>query len=521
MSSAVSDASGAVGLKGPIFAGIHNLQLIAGAILAIFVLRLIVFRFTSPLAKLPGPEISKWTRLVFLYHYFAGDGTRYVHSLHEEYGPIVRVGPERVDICDAYAVKDIHNIHSTFRKSKYYSYLVGGRVETMFSTSDPKFHGQRRRLLGSALSDSALVKLETQITSRVSLAIRRIAEEMQARKTADILKWWLFMATDIIGELSFGESFQMLETGEVRSTTSASWKSGAELTCHRQKNDYIAALESIASSEPFRTNFPHALPWIARLFPLPKFKRALKLVQSLILYSTQSLRRYTKMLEDSPNPKQTLFTKIFEKGDLSFEEIRQEAQAYIVAGSDTTSNTLTYLVYTVSRHPEIQARLVAEVAALPEGYSDNDLRELPYLNHVILETLRLHTAVPGGLPRDVPPGGYNFNGFFIPPAMMVTTQAYSLHRDPAAFPDPESFRPERWEDPTQAMKDMSFPFGGGSRICIGIHLAKMELRLATAMFFRRFPHAHMSSREGMTTDDMEMKAWFLMTPKGGRCLMEA
>lgn len=59
--------------------------------------------------------------------------------------------------------------------------------------------------------------MEPIISSRVHMAIGRIAEEMEKRGAADVFKWWLFMATDVIGELSFGESFRMLEAGEVQS----------------------------------------------------------------------------------------------------------------------------------------------------------------------------------------------------------------------------------------------------------------------------------------------------------------
>lgn len=58
-------------------------------------------------------------------------------------------------------------------------------------------------------------------------------------------------------------------------------------------------------------------------------------------------------------------------------------------------------------------------------------------------------------------------------------------------------------------------------VCIGIHLARIELRLATALFFRRFPDARISKKEGMSSEDMLMKCFFLMTPKGHRCLIEA
>ncbi len=58
-------------------------------------------------------------------------------------------------------------------------------------------------------------------------------------------------------------------------------------------------------------------------------------------------------------------------------------------------------------------------------------------------------------------------------------------------------------------------------VCIGMHLARIELRLATALFFRRFPEARVSEKEGMRDEDMLMKCFFLMAPKGHRCLIEA
>lgn len=86
----------------------------------------------------------------------------------------------------------------------------------MFSTTDTAFHSSRRRLLASPISDSSLHRVEPLIRQRIELAVSRISEEIQSRAAADVFKWWMFMATDIIGELSFGESFRMLEMGKVR-----------------------------------------------------------------------------------------------------------------------------------------------------------------------------------------------------------------------------------------------------------------------------------------------------------------
>lgn len=76
-------------------------------------------------------------------------------------------------------------------------------------------HRRFRRLLSSPLSESGLKAFLPQIDSKVNLVIQRMEEEYKTRGATDIYKWWLFMATDVIGELSFGESFRMLENGKV------------------------------------------------------------------------------------------------------------------------------------------------------------------------------------------------------------------------------------------------------------------------------------------------------------------
>jgi cytochrome P450 len=107
--------------------------------------------------------------------------------------------------------------------------------------------------------------------------------------------------------------------------------------------------------------------------------------------------------------------------------------------------------------------LLKELEAVPEDFTYEDLRHVPYLDHVIDETLRRFSTAPAGLPREVPEGGAELCGFHIPAGYTVTTQNYTLHRNPIAFPDPEKFDPSRWESLTQAMKDSFMPFGGGSR----------------------------------------------------------
>lgn len=178
------------------------------------------------------------------------------------------------------------------------------------------------------------------------------------------------MATDVIGELTFGESFRMLELGEVCATPN--------LTTHQhvitslvppQKNDYSRNLERIASASAKRSTFP----WLAKLalqgIPIPGFADNTEVIQKNIKYTKESLQRYQNLVEKNPDrPVPTLFTRLFkgeEEDTLTLKEIMDNATAYIVAGSDTTAITLSYLVWRVLRDPEIRDKLVHEVQQLP------------------------------------------------------------------------------------------------------------------------------------------------------------
>lgn len=125
-----------------------------------------------------------------------------------------------------------------------------------------------------------------------------------------------------------------------------------------------------------------------------------------------------------------------EKTGLTDSSIRVEAGNLIVAGSDTTAITLTYLVWAVLKNPDLQAELEEEIARLSPALEMDELSKAPLLNSVIEETLRLYGAAPGALPRVVPTSGVYFCGYHIPGGTVVSTQAFSLHRDATVFPDP-------------------------------------------------------------------------------------
>lgn len=139
----------------------------------------------------------------------------YVHGLHAAYGPIVRIGPNEVAVASPDGFAQIHRIGSGFLKAPWYAETVGAPEPGLFDMVDTRQHSQRRKLFARAFSNSSLRQnWEPAVREMVGLAVSRIKAEAQ-RGEADVLKWWTFMTTDVMGRLSFGESFNMLQVGEV------------------------------------------------------------------------------------------------------------------------------------------------------------------------------------------------------------------------------------------------------------------------------------------------------------------
>lgn len=242
---------------------------------------------------------------------------------------------------------------------------------------------------------------------------------------------------------------------------------------------YSEDLEFNAVANGFRIAFPTIFKILSRLplINIPYVTDTAALSLRMRLYAEDSLARHKRqILADPDNAKPSLLSKLLadegqgEKAGLaiSYEDLVTNAQTYIIAGTDTTALSLTYLVWEVCRNHHIRDTLVAELRTLEAAAGSNSLddellKPLKYLNYVVDETLRLHSAVAAGLPRQVPPGGVEFEGHYIPAGTVITSQGYSLSRNENIFPDAEVFRPERWENATKDMRDSVMAFGSGSR----------------------------------------------------------
>jgi cytochrome P450 len=201
-------------------------------------------------------------------------------------------------------------------------------------------------------------------------------------------------------------------------------------------------------------------------------------------------------------------------GGMSDKQIRDEAMTLFLAGHETTANALAWTWYLLARHPEIYARLQAEAdAAAPGGRSTprfEDLARLSYTLQVFKEAMRLYPpayALARQAMEDVEIAGYH-----IPRRAIVLLSPYLLHRDPAVFPDPERFEPDRFTPDAERARPRHayLPFGGGPRVCIGSAFALMEGQIVLATLARR-----VTLRLAAPDRPVEPDPMITLRPRGG------
>ncbi|XP_032897020.1 cytochrome P450 3A8-like [Amblyraja radiata] len=166
---------------------------------------------------------------------------------------------------------------------------------------------------------------------------------------------------------------------------------------------------------------------------------------------------------------------------LTDTEILAQGFTFIFAGYETTSNTLSYVAYSLAVHPDVQKKLQQEIdEAFPNKAPPtyDGVMYLEYLEMVICETLRLYPPAPR-LER-ICKKDVKLNGVTIPKDTVVVIPAYALHRDPKYWPEPEEFRPERFSKEARETLNPAvyLPFGMGPRNCIGMRFAQLMMKMA-------------------------------------------
>lgn len=175
-------------------------------------------------------------------------------------------------------------------------------------------------------------------------------------------------------------------------------------------------------------------------------------------------------------------------GQMTDQQLRDEAMTLFLAGHETTALVLSWVWYLLAQNPAAEAKLAAELAAVLGGRTPTmaDLPALKYADQVIKETMRLYPpafAMGRQALHDCELGGYR-----IPAKSQLFFFTYVVQRDPRYFDAPDEFRPERWTEEfvKQLPRYAYFPFGGGPRLCIGNSFATMEAVLILATIAQQF-----------------------------------
>jgi len=168
-----------------------------------------------------------------------------------------------------------------------------------------------------------------------------------------------------------------------------------------------------------------------------------------------------------------------EKGNpVSDEHIYNELLSVLTAGQMTTAVALAWALYELGRHPEITAKLRAELDAVgPDPDPSLILTSLPYLDAIAKETIRLHPILSEC--ARIPMEPVQIRGRTVLPRQALVVSIVSIHHDPNTYPEPDTFRPERFLERKYNIYEF-LPFGGGHRRCMGAGLAEYTIRLALA-----------------------------------------
>ncbi|XP_066238282.1 cytochrome P450 3A12-like [Saccopteryx leptura] len=215
------------------------------------------------------------------------------------------------------------------------------------------------------------------------------------------------------------------------------------------------------------------------------FKTSVKRMKESRLHDKEKHRvDFLQLMMNSQNSKETDSSKA-----LSDLEIVAQSVIFIFAGYETTSTSLSLLMYLLATHPDVQQKLQEEIDATfpnraPPTY--DAVVQMEYLDMVLNETLRMY-PIAGRLER-VCKKDVEINGVFIPKGTVVMVPVFSLHHDPAHWSEPEEFRPERFskENKDNINPYQYLPFGTGPRNCIGMRFAMMNMKLAVIRILQNF-----------------------------------
>jgi cytochrome P450 family 135 len=202
---------------------------------------------------------------------------------------------------------------------------------------------------------------------------------------------------------------------------------------------------------------------------------------------------------------------------LSDSELRDELMTLLVAGHETTATMLCWALDLILAHPGVHARLMDELRGAPGAEGAPDLagvQQLPYLDAVLKEVLRLRPVIPAVGRRLTAP--MTLRGRTFARGTLLVPVAFLAQRDPRVYPEPEAFRPERFLG-AKVDPYAWFPFGGGARRCLGMAFAMLEMKVVLATVLSLAPLRKASARPAR----VNVRTFTFAPDKGVEVLLDA
>lgn len=489
--------------------------------------------FISPLRKIPPAHWSTpISPLWILYTRRRRNENATIHALHQTLGPLVRLGPAEVSVnCVDGGIRTIYG--GGYEKGDWYAVFMNYGADNIFSSLPHGPHSARKRMLSNVYAKSTVQSSAALHGVTEELLCRRMLPRLSGSKGEAVEAYELFsgVAMDAITGYCFGlaQSSNFIEDSA---------------HCRRWTLDYKARQEYMFWPQETPGLIRFARAWGLRHLFVPKWVDAANdnIASWVMALCDSAEAAHTDRHRAAARDRATVFNQLRgmikkSKGDSTDSpltagerlEIASELLDEVLAGFDTTGITMTYLAWQMSR-PEnrsIQKALREELEANRAVYrppaDDGDadaaspdfktLDGLPMLHAVVMESLRLHAAIPGCQPRITPEGaeigppGSSVGG--LPANVRVNSYAYSLHLNEEVFPEPRRWDPRRWLDAQGGIDHDGggdkarwfWAFGSGGRMCIGSNLAVIDMKSIVAAIWGNF--------ETSIVDDAGM------IPKGG------
>ena len=481
--------------------------------------------FHHGLNKYPGPLLGAFSDIWRFLSVRHGKPQYDLRALHEKHGDVVRIGPNALSFSHPDAVKQIYGIANKLTKSAFYPVQMqlsrGVVLQSLFGTQDQDYHMRLRRTVSSAFSMTSIMQYEPRVNETVRVFLAQ-TERLYANApdTPDIVcnfvLWLQFFAFDVITEITYSRRVGFVDRCEDVDGIIA-WLAG--IFDYQAPVGQMPWLDRLLVKNPVRTLL-RKYGMIDNSSATAKFSRA-RMAERFAEMEATGADDKDNITTDSMDLL-TMFCRAQRADPAFFDDGRllTMTTSIALAGSDTTAASLAAVFYHLLKNPRCYNRLVHEidsavacgiVSTSPSGDGDGDrdgddivtwaeAQQLPYLHACIQETFRMHPAIGLVLERLTPPQGIEIGGQFIPGGTVVGCNPWVLHFRRDVFGDDvEVFRPERWiagQDAGQdaaaeqaRIKEMAntlFHFGGGSRTCLGKHIALLEMYKLVPSFLRRF-----------------------------------